>query len=35
MPALVTPIVYVLLVRLGVLPELKDLTQLHNELASS
>ena len=32
MPALVTPIVYVLLVRLGVVPELRDLTQLHHQL---
>ena len=32
MPLLVTPIVYLLLVRLGVVPELRDLTQLHQEL---
>jgi hypothetical protein len=32
MPALVTPIVYVMLVRLGVLPELRDLTQVHHQL---
>jgi hypothetical protein len=32
MPLLVTPIVYVLLVRLGVLPELRDLKQLHHQL---
>jgi hypothetical protein len=32
MPALVTPIVYVMLVRLGVLPELRDLTQVHHQI---
>jgi hypothetical protein len=32
MPMLITPIVYVMLVRLGVLPELRDLTQLHHQL---
>jgi uncharacterized membrane protein YjdF len=32
MPLLVTPIIYVLLVRLGVLPELRDLTQVHQQL---
>jgi uncharacterized membrane protein YjdF len=30
MPALITPIVYVMLVRLGVLPELRELTQVHH-----
>jgi hypothetical protein len=32
MPMLMTPIVYVLLVRLDVLPQLKDLRQLHHQL---
>ena len=32
MPALVTPIVYVLLARLGVVPELRDFTQVHYQL---
>jgi hypothetical protein len=32
MPALVTPIVYILLVRLQVLPQLRDLTQVHHQL---
>lgn len=32
MPFLVTPIIYVLLARLGVLPELRDLTQVHHQL---
>jgi hypothetical protein len=32
MPVLITPIVYVLLVRVGVLPELRDLQQPHHQL---
>jgi hypothetical protein len=32
MPALITPIVYVMLVRLDVLPQLRDLKQLHHQL---
>ena len=32
MPALITPIVYVMLVRLGVLPELRELTQVHHQI---
>jgi uncharacterized membrane protein YjdF len=32
MPALMTPIVYVLLVRLSVLPQLSELKQLHHQL---
>jgi uncharacterized membrane protein YjdF len=32
MPALITPIMYVLLVRLGVLPELRELRQPHHQL---
>jgi len=32
MPLLITPIVYVMLVRLGVLPELRDLTQVHHQI---
>ena len=31
MPMLMTPIVYILLVRLGVLPQLRDLTQVHHQ----
>ncbi len=32
MPMLMTPIVYILLVRLRVLPQLRDLTQVHHQL---
>jgi uncharacterized membrane protein YjdF len=32
MPMLVTPIVYVMLVRLNVLPQLRDLKQVHHQL---
>ena len=32
MPLLITPIVYIVLVRLDVLPQLRDLTQLHHQL---